>query len=201
MTEYAYRYHDSIVLRLLSDVLSPPVFGAFIFAAICFKVIPTAENAFTLFCVCFLFQSLLPVIYLFTTLRMQTISDIHLHRKEERNLVFPTLVAMNITGFLVLHVLKAPEILTAMMLASTILLVLVWIINLYYKISVHAIGISGLLTGIFFAFGPAAFILELFLPLVAWVRFRAGAHNVRQLLSGAALGHFVTYVVLKAFLS
>jgi len=191
---------DTALIQVLSDILSPPVFATFIFAAICFRIVPAVEDAFTFFGVCFLFQSLLPVVYLFTTLKMQTISDIHVFRKEERNLVFPTLIAFYATGFLVLRLLHAPILITALMFSTTVLIILIGLINQFYKISVHAIGMAGLITGMLFAFGPSVIALEALIPLVAWVRCRAGAHALSQVLTGAALGHTATYLILKSFL-
>jgi len=202
MEEYRYQIEvrHKVLLKLLSDILSPPVFATFIFAAICFRIVPTAGNAFALFSICFLFQSLLPVVYLFTTLKMQTISDIHLFHKEERNLVFPTLVAFYVSGFIVLHVMHAPGLIAGLMFSSTVLIILIWIINQFHKISVHAMGVAGLLTGMFFAFGSKAFTLEPIVALAAWVRYRTGAHAISQILTGATLGHTVTYLVLKYFM-
>ena len=199
MKEKVYIYEDSFLIQLLSNVLSPPIFASLVFAIACFKTIPDCESALTLFGICFLFQSLLPVIYLFTTLKLQTISDIHLFRKEERNLVFPTFVALYGTGFLMLRIVHAPSLISAMMLSSMILISCVWGINVFYKISVHAVGIAGLLTGMFFVFGPQAFALELFIPFVAWVRLKARAHVLSEIVNGAILGHLVSYAILKLY--
>jgi len=185
------------VIIFLSNFLSPPVFSIFIFCAISFKISPTVKSTLINFLVCFLFQSLFPIILLFVALRMKTISDIHLYKKEERNRIFPVLAIYYFSGFSILKIINAPPLLVYLMLSSVFLILVTWLINLSYKISIHAVGLGGFLTGLYFAFGFAALFLEIILlPVIIWIRFESRAHNISQIITGVVLGHLFTYFVL-----
>ena len=193
-------YPDSRVLRTLSNILSPFILNIFVFGAISLKVCSTLREAALIFGVSFFFQSLFPVLYLFGALKKGVIQDIHLFRKRDRRLVFPVLVINYLCAYLVLYFLNAPLLIIGLTLITAVLTLLIWLINGFYKISVHVVGIAAILTGIFFAFGPSSYFLEILLPIVCWVRFRTGAHILSQMITGAILGHGLTYLLLKLIL-
>lgn len=189
------------VVVFLSNFLSPPVLSIFIFLAISLKISSSLSNTIVNFLICFLFQSLFPIILLFVSLRMKTISDIHMYKKEERNKIFPVLAVYYFSGYGILKFMKSPDLLSYLMLSSTVLILLTWGINLKYKISIHAIGVGGFLTGMYFAFGISAVILEvILLPLIIWIRYESKAHNLLQIITGVIVGHLITYIVLSLFL-
>jgi len=78
-------------------------------------------------------------------------------------------------------------------------LVVVLLINLFWKISVHTIAIGGMLGVVVFMIRPVfglanlleawlVAILALLVPLVMWARLRLRAHTPAQVTVGAALG-------------
>ncbi len=197
---YIDNYNGSLLLRVLSDLLSPPILAIPVFFAISLRVASAFSQVLLIFTICFFFQTLFPVIYLFTALRTGIISNIHLYLKEERSLVFPTLAVCYLLGYIVAVSLSLPELISGLMFTSGYLILLVWLINTQHKISIHAVGAAGLLTGLFFVFGPKLFFLELLLILIWWVRFKSNAHVTSQVLFGILLGHGITYLLLRFFL-
>ena len=65
---------------------------------------------------------------------------------------------------------------------------LVWQINKYWKISIHAVGVSGGLLILLLVGGSAWWPLLGALPLVAWARLQLKAHTPAQVAAGALLG-------------
>ena len=100
-------------------------------------------------------------------------------------------------GTILLAVLDAPRELVAVVLTVVPELVLAIVISHWWKISIHAAVVAGLL-GIFFVLFGAWMLLAL--PLVAvvgWSRVVLGAHTWVQVWAGAAVG----WLVAVAFFS
>jgi len=66
----------------------------------------------------------------------------------------------------------------------------VWVINRWWKISIHATGVAGGAGMLHFFWGPGWASLVLALPLLAvmWARLRLQAHTPAQVVAGALLG-------------
>jgi len=195
----AVGYKGTTLHRALANLTSPPIIAIPAFATLCFK---TADpgRAMTLFISCVLFQTLIPVAYLFWAFTKNAISDIHLYHREERTSILFVFTLNYLLGTFVLLRMNSPQLLTALMCSSAVLIFTILLINTSYKVSIHAVGLTGLLTGIFFAFGPKAFFLESLVPLVGVLRVRNNAHIMSQIVVGAILGHGLTYCVLKLWL-
>lgn len=69
------------------------------------------------------------------------------------------------------------------------------LINLFWKISIHASGISGPTTALVYSFGPVFLPLYLLLIPVCINRHRLDAHTKGQLLAGSFLPVLLTYLL------
>jgi len=200
MNSRIQRKDQTRLLRVLSDILSPPVLAAFAFGVICYNVCFDIGQAIRVFGVCLFFQTLLPIAYLFALYRKKRTSDLHISRREERTFVFLLTIASYLCGALTLKLLGAPETVIVFMATSAVLILLVTIINRFIKISLHLVGAGGYLTGIFLVCGPHTYFLELLVPILSWVRVRSGAHTKGEVLAGIFVGHAVVFLVLKGLL-
>jgi len=186
-----------IFIRMAADMTSPVVLSAFFFAFVCVRIIPDPVKALQVFAVCFVSQSVLPILYLLIAYKIKFIPDVHLFRKEDRNKVFPAIALFYLAGLLVLYKISAPVIITGLVFSSTALLLIIWWVNFFYKISIHMSGFAGMLTGMFFVFGFQSIPLVPLLPMSCWVRYRSKAHNFSELAMGAIVGASVTYLILQ----
>jgi membrane-associated phospholipid phosphatase len=66
------------------------------------------------------------------------------------------------------------------------------LINLHWKISIHAMGIAGPLTALIYLFGLPGLILTLIVPLVGWSRVYLKRHTPWQVIIGTILGFVLT---------
>jgi membrane-associated phospholipid phosphatase len=73
-------------------------------------------------------------------------------------------------------------------------------INLYWKISIHTMGIAGPTTVLIFVFGYWGALLGLLLPPVIWSRVYLKKHTAAQAITGAILGFVLTAVALSLLL-
>ena len=188
---------SEIIFRIAADMTSPVVLSAFFFAFVCIRVIPDPVKALQVFAVCFVTQSVLPILYLLIAYGMKFIPDVHLYKKEERNKVFPAVAVFYLAGLLVLYKIGAPTLIIGLVFSTTAIILIIWWINIFYKISIHMSGLAGMLVGLFFVFGAdSATQLLPFLPLAGWVRYRSKAHRLSELAVGAITGASVTWAVL-----
>ena len=192
-------YKGTTTHRILANLTSPPIIAIPAFAALSFEI-ASPGRAMPIFIACILFQTLIPVAYLFWAFAKHAISDIHLYHREERTSILFVFTLNYLLGTFVLMKMNSPQLLTALMCSSAVVIFAILLINTSYKINIHAVGLTGLLTGIFFAFGPKTFFLESFVPLVGILRVRNNAHIMSQIIVGAILGHGITYFVLKLWL-
>jgi membrane-associated phospholipid phosphatase len=73
------------------------------------------------------------------------------------------------------------------------------LVSFFWKISVHAAGIAGPVTGLTYVFGWSAVLLYLLLLPVGWARLELKAHSISQIISGAVLAVLVTFAVYIVF--
>lgn len=120
--------------------------------------------------------------------------DIDLSKKEDR--FYPLLIGIisYLIGTIVLYVFHAPAIVTILMLCYFLNTLVVLFINLFWKISIHSMGVAGPTTALIFAFGPVGSLLGLFIPLVMWSRVYLNKHDMSQVIMGAALGFILTTI-------
>ena len=186
-----------IFSRMAADMSSPVVLSAFFFAFVCTRVIPDPAEALKVFLVCFIAYSVLPILFLLGAYLFRFIPDVHLYKKQERNKVFPAIAVFYLLGLVVLYKISAPMMIIGFAFSTTALILIIWWVNLFYKISIHMSGLGGMLVGLFFVFGANSATPFLpFLPLAGWVRYRSRAHSLSELTVGAITGASVTWIIM-----
>jgi membrane-associated phospholipid phosphatase len=91
-----------------------------------------------------------------------------------------------------LVVIGSPTLVTLLMFCYGTNTAAMFAINVYWKASVHAMGIAGPTVALIFGFGVLGALLSLLLPLVGWSRIRSKAHTLSQVIVGAFLGYVLT---------
>lgn len=77
---------------------------------------------------------------------------------------------------------------------------IVFFINLKWKISVHAMGVTGPTTALLL-FNPLGFLMGLIAPLVMWNRVVLNKHSPNQVLAGAICGYLLTFIQMCLLLN
>jgi len=78
--------------------------------------------------------------------------------------------------------------------------IIVLLINLSWKISIHAMGVAGPLTALIYLFGWPGLVFTLSVPLVAWSRVYLKRHTPWQVTMGTLLGFSLTAVQIYILL-
>jgi len=106
-----------------------------------------------------------------------------------------------LAGSVVLLLVKAPTMITALMLCYAGNSLVMMLITLRWKISIHASGIAGPTIVLMYGLGTWACIFFALLVPVGLSRIRLKAHTPTQLLAGALVTIAATWVQLSIYLS
>lgn len=136
-----------------------------------------------------------PSLLIFFLLKRKVISSLSLQKLEERKLPFIVAAIFFYFTYYLLSMLALPKIISIMILGATVAVCFSILINLYFKLSIHMVGISGLIGGFLaFAFRYDASILAILSILsfvagiIAFARLELQAHSNSELFIGAVLG-------------
>ncbi len=138
-----------------------------------------------------------PLLFLIWQVRHGRVTDLDVQLREQRKGSLLVTVAGFGVSWLVMHIGHAPPLLKAMAGAGFVQWLIVFVITLRWKISVHTSSAAGMTMLILRVFGPAAVPLVISIPLIAWSRVKLRRHTLGQTLAGILLG---SGVILGAIL-
>jgi membrane-associated phospholipid phosphatase len=184
----------------ISNVTIPPIIAVFTFSLINYALL----HGFPFIAVTFittLFAAVVPLsVLLIWETRTTTKFDLDIPARTERNRPLLVACASYLIGTVVLVAVHAPVLTTVVMFGYFAGTLLLFFINLYWKISIHTMGIAGPTTVCVFVFGYWGALLGLLLPPVIWSRVYLKKHTVAQTIAGAVLGFVLTAVMLSLLL-
>jgi membrane-associated phospholipid phosphatase len=129
------------------------------------------------------------------------ISDFNVSERQERTKPFVGAAASYLAGGAALLFLKAPTIIIALMLCYACNTVIMLLITLRWKISIHASGIAGPTTALVYGIGTWTAVFFILLIPVGWARMQLKAHTPWQILAGALVTAIATWLQLRIYLS
>jgi membrane-associated phospholipid phosphatase len=183
---------------LVSHVFNPAIVAAFTFLTLLY-----AEDIASapLVAICLTFGTLIPLGIIYLLSRRGLISDFFVSEREERAKPFAGAIVSYVVGSFMLMLVRAPTIVTALMLCYAGNTFIMMLITHRWKISVHASGIAGPATALAVSLGAWASIFFVLLVPVGWSRIKMGAHTPTQLLAGALVTIISTWVQLRIYLA
>ena len=108
--------------------------------------------------------------------------------------------ASYMVGTGVLYLMDAPRIMTVLMLCYALVTLVMTIITVYWKISIHSVGVIGPSMALAVTFWPWGLLYILLLPPIAWSRYMLKRHTPAQLVAGAAMGFIITGIMFLLLL-
>ena len=194
--------------RTLSWLLHPSLMPTF-FIALFFHysplvafILPVAYQIMV-FCIVFFFTFLMPGITVYTMQKTGQVESLLLRTAAERRLPFWITTFYYFAAYYVMKEVRLPALFSLTMLGAAISVGLAAIINHFWKISIHMIGIGGV-CGALLGMGrfidadvtyPFVFFV-LLSGLLAGARLERNAHDTPQLLAGYLVGFFSIFAVL-----
>jgi membrane-associated phospholipid phosphatase len=183
-----------LVARVVSEVCAPAVCGVVGLVAVAIHNTGSGAGA-AWGGLAAIFVCGLPMAFVLTGVRDGRWDDHHVADRSKRAL--PLLVALVsvIVGALLLVTVQAPRDLVALVLTVVPELVIAIAVSHWWKISIHAAVLAGLVGVLIVLYGAWALLGLPLVALVAWSRKVLDAHTWPQVWVGAALGWGIAVVV------
>ncbi len=147
---------------------------------------------------------ILPILLMPILIRTKTITSYLLKEQTERRIPFLIIALLYLIGAFVLQRLDAPIIISLFLNGSSMVVLMVAIVNWRWKVSAHMAGIGGV-TGMVLAISfrwmldEQLIIAALFLVagLIGYARLRNDDHTPGQVYVGYLIGFFINFVLIR----
>ena len=183
--------------NVISWVLSPIVVAPAAYLAIVMLGYCNDVKSISYLVILFVSSTLAPALLISGLKKVGKISDYNIPFREQRFLPLLVLIAVNALGYEFMKQLHPPRLLTGILLFNAINTVIILLITLQWKISIHLFILSSSVGLLFMQFGVVALWLLLFVPVLMWSRIFLRAHNFTQTLVGGVFGFAVMVAELK----
>jgi len=180
--------------KTISIIFHPMVFSLFVFTLIIFDNNEKHPHSFSILLTCFIFSNVLPILTLFYLQKKGVISDLDASIRKERIMPLFLGVFFATIGYAILHIQEAGLLVKGLMFCSITNTLVIIMITQYWKISIHTMGMSGLLSVLWIHNNEYLFIMLIILLLVAYSRVVLKAHDILQVSVGSLLGLFLTLI-------
>ncbi|ACF45884.1 MAG: hypothetical protein OQK66_04025 [Prosthecochloris sp.] len=146
--------------------------------------------------VLFLASTFVPMMLIYGLKKIGRVSDYNITFREQRFLPLLVMVGVNALGYEVMTQLDAPRIFTGILLFNAVNTVLILLITLQWKISIHLLTLTASIALLFLQFGAVALWLLFLVPILMWSRIKLKAHSFMQTFVGGLIGFLIMYVEL-----
>jgi membrane-associated phospholipid phosphatase len=176
--------------EFISIISNAPIVAIVVFVTINYFLVPDVSWIIYAIISAF-FAGVMPIIIGFIWTKRENIER-DMPVKEDRFYPLLLVILSYIIGLAILYLIGAPALTTVLMVCYLTNTSVVFLINLHWKISIHAMGIAGPLTALIYLFGWPGLILTLVVPLVGWSRVYLKRHTPWQVIIGTFLGFSLT---------
>ena len=146
------------------------------------------------------FGTILPMGIIYFMLKGGMLKDIYASERSSRLKPFLGAVISYLLGLIALIAVSAPELITVLMAGYLVNTLIMMLITLRWKISIHASGIAGPATYLVYVFGIHMWPAFLFIIPVGWARLKLKAHTPSQVAVGFLLTVLLTFLQLFIYL-
>lgn len=177
------------VAKLVSNIFHPMTLSSVAFLWLIIASNQSTQQKLLLFATVTFFSSIVPILFIYTQRNW-----IDTDERAQRFLPFIVGIVSYFAGFLVLIAINAPTIIQALMFCYATNTLLVLIITVWWKVSVHTTAAGGPLVALTYSFGTWVFPLYLIVPLVGLSRLIMKKHTLLQVIMGMLIGIIGTAV-------
>ena len=198
-------------LTQLISILLHPMFMPLLAVHLTLLVLPSlaftlSQNLLLIYGILVFSTMILPLVSIFWLMRKGKVSSLEMSNHKERSLpLFKTVIWMSFGYYLLQNLLFYTPILKAELLGAIIIILIAAIVSKYWKISLHLLGIGGVV-GVFIALqiihGDFLYLLLLFIllsGLLGVARIKQKAHNYAQVYVGFLVGLSVELITLLVY--
>jgi hypothetical protein len=198
-------------LTQLVSIILHPMFMPILALHLTLLVLPSlaltlSQNLLLIYGILIFSTMVLPLISIFWLMKKGKVSSLEMSNHKERSLpLFKTAIWMSFGYYLLQNLLFYTPILKAELLGAILIILLAAIISKFWKISLHLLGIGGVV-GVFIALqiihGDFLYLLLLFILLSGFLgvaRIKQKAHNYAQVYAGFLVGLIVELITLLVY--
>jgi membrane-associated phospholipid phosphatase len=185
------------IARLVSNTLAPPSISLPFILLVALYHAPDTRAALFYGFVTLLFLCIGPLLYVLIGVRLGKLSDIEISLRTERAKPFLFSISSVLAGWLVLLLLHGPRNLQTVMMITAVSGVVMMVITLWWKISIHASSMAGAATMLTTLYGGILLPTFALVVLVCWSRVALGRHTVSQVVAGALMSISLTLLLLN----
>ena len=173
--------------RFISNSLAPSTISLPFVLLVSLSHSRSTISALLFACLTLFFLTLGPMVYILIGVRKGWLSDVDVSRRIERPGPFLFGITSVALGFVFLRYVNAPKNLETLLLITTISGVIMLIVTLWWKISIHASSMAGVATMLTALYGAIMLPTFLLLILVSWSRVVLRRHTTAQVIAGSLL--------------
>ena len=190
-------YDKKLIARVISTLFVPPSFALILFTLLAFKYETDPHKILLSVLVTFAFSFSFPIILFFILRKQGKIVNSDAIIKEERTFPFIVSVLFYSIGILILIKAQINIVSIALWFCYISNTVFIIIINKYWKISAHMMGVAGPFAAVCFVYGLYALPLIIIVFMIGWARIFLKCHNIYQVLAGGLLGFLSTILQMQ----
>jgi membrane-associated phospholipid phosphatase len=182
--------------RLVSNILAPVTISIPSVLLVAFYDAQSLASALFYTSVTLFFLSFGPMLYIIIGVRLGKFSDVDVSRRKERIGPFLFGLASVLAGLVTLVLIKAPKNLQTLLIITAVSCIVMLVITLWWKISIHASSLAGMVTFLTALYGVIVLPAFLLVVLVSWSRVVLRRHTVAQVVAGALVSITLTSAIL-----
>jgi len=186
--------------RTISDLFIPPTFNLLGFILIAYKTEELALNRITIILSSLIFGVILPILLFSIMRKRKLIYDNDAVIKEQRHVPYYAAIVLSLLGMISIYLFAYNSYAFYYWLTVGITTLGLTVINYFWKISAHAIGVAAFLALIWLLESTLFTYLLILLILIGISRLILKVHTPMQILMGTIYGFFVTLFLMKIFI-
>lgn len=183
--------------QIVSYLFVPPINLQIIFILLAYQIYDESVKLHETILIATLFGLILPISVFIYFRSKGKIIDNDASLKGERNTPYFIGILLTMAAFILSVYLKLHPFIISLWISYLLTSFLLLLINIYWKISAHAIGIAIPSATLYFLFGIYSLPFILIIIAVLWSRIYLGLHTITQVIIGFLLGYSVTSILLN----
>ncbi len=183
--------------RHISNILSPATISVPMILLVALYQASNLTNALLYAGMTLFFLSIGPFGYILLNVRLGKLTDVDVSKRSERVGPFIFGLISICLGWFMLVLTHGPSALITVLMITAISGLLMMVITLCWKISLHTSSLAGALTMLTALYGSSMLPLFGLLILVGWSRVVLRRHTLAQVIAGSLLGIVLSLLILK----
>lgn len=186
------------IAKYLAIILGPHVWLPILFVLIILKSGLNEQQLIIIFPSVLIFQVIIPVLYLIIAPKLGWVGEWDMKSKEERKPIFILMTVLTLISFFIVRFFGNSFLFNLEIIFLSLLVILFGITN-FWKISLHTSLNTASVILINFLFGWKLSLLYVIIPIIYWARLRLRKHTQKQLVAGVIITAFITMLELWLF--